>query len=107
MTRDGVDGTLGPRADTQDGHAAGLDLRPARIVYDLGGEPRVARPAAQLEHLVLRLGLDGDLGLAVLFPAREDGAQGRVGGGAGQGLVAGEGGVGALRGDFACCGAAS
>jgi len=46
--------------------------------------------------------LHGDLGLAETFPSLEDLGLGRVGGGADEGLVACEGGVGTLSSDFAC-----
>lgn len=102
VSRDLVHGALWRRADAEDCHAPRLDLGAAGVLDDLCDEAGGARLAAQVENLVLALDLQGNLGLAVLLPAGEDLAQGRVGGGAGECLKAGEGGVGALGGDFAC-----
>lgn len=102
MAGDLVDEAFGRGADAQDRHAARLNLGAAGVLDDLGDEAQAPGLAAQLEHLVLALELHRNLGLAVLFPAGQQPARGRVGVGvAGEGLVAGEGGVGALRGDFA------
>jgi hypothetical protein len=89
------------RSNPQHCHAARLNLCSASILDNLSGDAQRSGLASKLEHLVLALDLHGDLGLAETFPALEDLGQGRVGGGAGEGLVACEGSVGALSSDFA------
>lgn len=101
MPRNLIHHTLWRRPNAQHGHAAGLDLRAAGILDRLGRDPQSARPALQLQQLLLRLHLYGDLGLPEPLPAREDAALRRGWRGLSQGLVAGEGGVGGLGGDFA------
>lgn len=71
MPRDLVDNAPGRRPDTKYGHAPSLDLRPSRVLDHLGGDAHVPRRATQLEEVVLRLDLHGDLGLAVPLPAGE------------------------------------
>ncbi|RBQ94038.1 hypothetical protein VDGD_20334 [Verticillium dahliae] len=93
------------RTDTKHRQAASLNLRAASIGNDLGRDPLSARRGPQLLQLVLTLNLDGDFGLAEALPAVEQtglgGGRAVLGGGAGEHLVAGEGGVGALGGHFA------
>lgn len=85
--------------DPQHRPAPARDLRAPGVLDDAGAEPQGQRLRLQQQHLLLGLDLQRDLGLAAALPAAEDG---RVGGLGQVVFVAGEGGVGALCGDFAC-----
>lgn len=97
-----INQALRRRSNAQHRHAARLNLCAASILNHLSRDAHATRLAAQLEHLLLALGLHGNLGLTVLFPARQHLSVGRVGVlVARELLVAGEGGVRALRGNLA------
>lgn len=104
MSSDFVDNALGRRADTQHRQTAGVNLGSSSILDHLGRDAQAARLLHQLLDLVEALGLHGDLGLAEALPACEEPGGVAVGSGlaglVGEGLVAGEGRVGALGGDF-------
>lgn len=102
MPRHLVHDALRARPDPQDGETPRINLRPARILNHLSREAHVQSLPPQLLQLLLALDLNGNLGLAALLPPPEQFALGTVGVGAHEGLVASEGGMGALRGDFAC-----
>lgn len=101
MTSDLINQALRRRTDTEDRHASGLNLCPPSVLDDLSCESYILSLAAQLEQVVLGLDLHGNLSLAILLPPAENAALGRVGGTAGDGLVTGEGCVGALRSNLA------
>jgi hypothetical protein len=101
-TGDLVDKAARSRSNAQHRHATRLDLCSASILDHLSSEAQRSCLASKLENLVLALDLHSDLGLAEALPSLEDLGLGGVGGGADEGLVACEGGVGALSSDFAC-----
>lgn len=104
-SRDPVHHALGRRPHAQHGQAARVDLGAPGVLDGLGGDAEGEGLGEQLLQLVERLDLHGDLGLAEALPAAEQAGGG--GGGAGlargaaEGLVAGQGGVGALGCDLA------
>lgn len=63
---------LGRRADPEHRQTTGIDLRPAGISNNLGGDIQTPRLAHQLEYLVLALDLHRDLGLAALLPPPQE-----------------------------------
>ena len=99
-----IDQTLRRGPDAQHGAAAGRDLRAPGVGDHLGRHPEAARLAHQLEQLVLALDLHRDLGLPGALPLPQDlglaGLRGELGG-AEEGLVACEGCVRGLGGNFA------
>ena len=95
MAGDGVETRLGCGSDAEDSGGAGVDLRAAGVVDEVGVEAGGAGAGVQGQEVGQGGGLQGDFGLAVGFPAGEAGGRGEGG------FVAGEGGVRALGGDFA------
>lgn len=105
MTSNLINQALGRGANTQHSPRPRGNLCTASILNNLGSNAQAARLAHQLQHLVLGLGLHGDLGLAVALPLTEQAGRQRLGlelGGREEAFVAGEGGVGALGCDFTC-----
>lgn len=102
MPRNLINQALRPRPNSQHRQTPWINLRPARILNHLSRKTHVQSLPPQFRQLLLALDLDGNLGLAALLPALEQLRLWTVGVGAHEGLVAGEGGVGALGGDFAC-----
>ena len=102
MPRDLVYGAPGRRSNTQDRHAPRLDLGPARILDHFRRDALRAGLLLKLEDFVLGLDLEGDLRLAERLPPAKE-VCGLRGGRcrAGEGLVACEGCVRALRSDLA------
>ena len=104
MTRNLVHNAFGCRSDAQHRHAPSLDLRPARVLDDLGRDAEALRLGHEHQQLLLALDLDGDLGLSAALPLLQQLGLGRVRvalRGPEEGLVAGEGGVRALGGNLA------
>lgn len=98
MTRHPIHNALGSQ-DPQHRPAPTGDLRPPGIRYHARAEAQTDGLRIQHLHLLLGLDLQRDLGLALRLPATEQRRVGRV---RREVLVARQGGVGALGGDFAC-----
>lgn len=94
--------TLWRRSNSQNCQTSRVNLRPASILNHLSGETHIESLPPEIHQLGFALDLHGNLGLAALLPAGKEFTLKAVGGCADEGLVAGEGGVGALGGDFAC-----
>ena len=89
-------------ANTENGHATCLDLGPASILDHLRRDSLGAGLLLELKYLFLRLDLKGNLCLTEGLPSAEEvGGLRGCGGGAREGLVAGEGCMRALSSDFA------
>lgn len=101
-TSDLVDEATRSRSNAQHRHAACLDLCAASILDHLGSETQRSCLALELENFGLTFDLNSDLGLSKTLPSLEDLSLRGIGGSADEGLVACEGGVGALSSDFAC-----
>lgn len=105
MTSNLINQALRRGANAQHSPRPRGNLRTASILNHLSSDAQAARLGHQLQHLILGLGLHGDLGLAVALPLAEQAGGQRhwleLGGGE-EALVAGEGGVGALGCDFTC-----
>lgn len=97
VSRHAVDHTLRSQNSKHRPASTG-DLCPARIGDDPGAETQADSLCLQGLHFLLRLGLERNLSLSLRFPAAQHRRVRRV---RSEVLVAGEGGVGALSGDFA------
>ena len=98
MARHAVHDALGPQ-NAQHRRTATGNLCPARVLDGSRAKPQADRLRLQEQQLILRLNLQGDLGLTAAFPPAQDGRVGRV---REEVFVAGERGMGALGGDFSC-----
>lgn len=96
MSRNTINHTLRPQ-HPKNSPAPARDLGPSSVGDHLRAETQADRLRLQQLHLLFGLCLERDLGLPLSFPAAEHAGGGGV---SREVLVAGEGCVGALGGDF-------